>query len=411
MQMRLTLKNLSRAFYEPPGLLRFPASWFKQQAETRGLQLEKGDLFQIEISDCWLPELNGILISGRENISERLMQLNAFARKLQDMDPVSQAIYKQKVKNHRSEWQEADDVIAEFSRLADNISSYTIYEGIYDDEVLGEVCFDNGWLGSADGISEEMLNFISKEKMGEEYRKSIDGAYMQGGFAVPDRVEPTLSQTDEDFGSQRNMLDEKSDGTLRIILRTREEEQEKDICWTLPDPENSYRKLESVRYRRPWKIESGAYTVQECDCIIPQMNMMLKKECDFEKWNEFAECLAQLNESGQLLKYTALLSMKASESVDEALALAEKLDSYEYRSDICTSRGYAMGKLKEAGDVKDMVRAGLDLTKFGEIKLKQDSIYCCAYGLLREKTDQAMILGESHQIPEGHHGSMEMKLQ
>ena len=147
MQMRLILKNLSRAFYEPPGLLRFPASWFKQQAETRGLQLEKGDLFQIEISDCWVPELNGILISGRENISERLMQLNAFARKLQDMDPVSQAIYKQKVKNHRSEWQEADDVIAEFSRLADNISSYTIYEGIYDDEVLGEVCFDNGWLG------------------------------------------------------------------------------------------------------------------------------------------------------------------------------------------------------------------------------------------------------------------------
>ena len=123
MQMRLTLKNLSRAFYEPPGLLRFPASWFKQQAETRGLRLEKGDLFQIEISDCWVPELNGILISGRENISERLMQLNAFARKLQDMDPVSQAIYKQKVKNHRSEWQEADDVIAEFSRLADNISS------------------------------------------------------------------------------------------------------------------------------------------------------------------------------------------------------------------------------------------------------------------------------------------------
>ena len=64
-----------------------------------------------------------------------------------------------------------------------------------------------------------------------------------------------------------------------------------------------------------------------------------------------------------------------------------------------------MSKLKEAGDVKDMVRAGLDLTKFGEIKLKQDNIYCCAYGLLREKTDQVMILGESH------HGSMEMKLQ
>lgn len=47
MQMRLTLKNLSRAFYEPPGLLRFPASWFKQQAETRGLQLEREIYFRL----------------------------------------------------------------------------------------------------------------------------------------------------------------------------------------------------------------------------------------------------------------------------------------------------------------------------------------------------------------------------
>ena len=411
MQMRLTLKNISCAPYEPSGRLELPASWFKQQAEIRVLQLEKGDLYQIELEDCWVQELNSILISGKEDISEKLMQLNAFSRKLQDMDPVSQAIYMQKVKNHRSEWWEADDVIAEFSRLADNIFSYTIHEGIHDDEALGKVCFDNGWLGSADGISEEMLSFISKEKMGEQYRKSVDGAYTQGGFAVLDKEKPTLSQTEKDFSSRQNLLDEKSDGTLRIILRTREDGQEKDICWTLPDPEKSYRKLlESVRYRMSWKVETGVYTVQECDCIIPQMNKMLKRECDFEKWNEFAECLAQLKESGQLLKYTALLSMKASESVDEALTLAEKMDAYEYRSDICTLWGYAISILRQAGDVKDMVRAGLDLTKFGEIKLKQENIYCCSYGLLREKTDQTMILGESHQISERHYGAMEMKM-
>lgn len=400
MQMRVTMKNLSRGYWEPVARLELPTSWFKQQSEIRLLQLADDDLYQIEVGESCVPALKGIVLSGGKNISEKVNQLNHLARKLEGMDAVVQGIYSKVVEDYRSKCQESADLIDELSRLTDTISSYTFYEGIYNDELLGEVCITNKWLGSVDGIPEALMDCLSRAKMGEKYRKSVYGVYTSSGFAMPDTLEPTLASKEDNTVSHRNLLDEKSVGTLRIILRTMEEDQEKTFCWTLPDEEKGYRKLGEVKYRSSGKPEAGIYQIQECDCIIPQLNMMLKRKGNFEKWNEMAECLAQIEKSGQLLKYTALLSMKASESVEEALVLAKKLDSYDYLSDICSAHEYGRIVLQQAGlDVKDALAADMDLMKFGEIKLKQKNFYCSPYGLLKEKMNQVQNLNELHQMP------------
>lgn len=411
MHLLITLQNKSRPYWEPISYFQLPTSWFRRQAEIQSVQLGPDDPYEIELEDTWPSALNMVVISGAGDAAEQIARLNQLARRLEDMDLPMVAVYNEVLKNHRDEWLGYTDMVERLMKIADTISSYNLYPSVYTDEVLGKLCMEKRLVEGTGDIPMELLECFSAEKLGERFRKSVDGVYGTYGFAVPVRTSQDMTQSSDVKMNRADLTDEKPDGTVQIRMYTLENGQKKEVCLSLPDSEEKYKAYSYIEYGDREIQKDGEYKIQACECLIPQLDMVLKKEGDFEKWNEFAKHLEELEASGQLLKYVALLSMKASETVDAALALADTLDMYEYHQDICSAESYARGVLKQAGlDVNDLLAAEMRPYRYGEILIKKENIHCCTYGMIRLKRDQALLSDEKISVQESGQTAMEINM-
>ena len=81
------------------------------------------------------------------------------------------------------EYYESDFInIKDLINLTYSVDDYSVATNIFNDTELGEMLIDNGMVEGIENLSDEMIEFLDAEKIGEAHRMSENGVYVNGCY-------------------------------------------------------------------------------------------------------------------------------------------------------------------------------------------------------------------------------------
>lgn len=138
--------------------------------------LVKTDIMPFSISECErVPLLNQLRFDGTN-----LYELNYLAKQISEFDNTQLAAYNALLPLvvGENELISIKDVI----NLTYCVDDYSVASNIFNDTELGEMLIDNGMFEGIENLSDEMIEFLDAEKIGEAYRTAENGVYVNGCY-------------------------------------------------------------------------------------------------------------------------------------------------------------------------------------------------------------------------------------
>ena len=132
---------------------------------------------------------------------------------------------------------------------------------------------------------------------------------------------------------------------------------------------------------------------QYADCMIPAAKDWLNIAQDMEQANTFAAALDYMENSGEILKYKALLESVGCGSLENALLLAGGVSEYELDTECPGPEAYAreyLSRLLEGIEGPDISNY-FHLYPLGEFLMKHEHAGNTSYGILRHKDDGQIL--------------------
>ena len=253
-----------------------------------------------------------------------------------------------------------DDIL----RVAENIGSYTLLEGVSNDRELGLFLVNCGYTS----FPEDVLPYLDYAVIGAEYYADHGGAYSSAGYV----------KRKEGFG-----LSEPSED---VVFRLELQNGERYAFWLeLPTDDE-----EIERAKR--QLRADDFT--QCDIkrtdYIPYLKELVPSDCiSVEEANELAQFIQEMRQTdGELMKYLSALSLEQPETFSEALEIATQLDSYErVPSD---PEEYGREILRNIGaddELLDTIDGYMDFAGLGEATMAEEDIVQTEFGLIRRCVD------------------------
>lgn len=313
-----------------------------------------------------------VLFPGLQS-GEGFPALNALAERLTSLDSRQRTAFEGLVKLQDGRPMEPDALIT----LSEQAKHCQVAPEATDDASLGRVYAANGSIPEVKDVPDKVFELLDFQLLGRRIRQSAGGVFTRQGYVVPDgNWKPTE-------GQELRIAPEAPTGFFRLELRLGEERAE----LTLP----AGQELVEVRERME-AVGLPNCAVTAFHSRVPQLPAAWAALERLDTLNCLAIRLMVLAErdSLALIKYKAVLEVSSISSLEDAMALTERLDAYNLNWAAASPEDVARGELRRSmgEENADLLCWYLNLYGYGEALIQQYGGELTDYGLLTRADGQ-----------------------
>ena len=334
------------------------------------------------------PELFPALASG-----EDFPALNALAEKLAGLSGQERTAFEGLARLQDGRPMEPDALIT----LSEQAKHCQVAPEATDDASLGRVYAANGSIPEVKDVPDKVFELLDFQLLGRRIRQSAGGVFTRQGYVVPDgNWKPTE-------GQEPRIAPEAPTGFFRLELRLGEERAE----LTLP----AGQELVEVRERME-AVGLPNCAVTAFHSRVPQLPAAWATPERLDTLNCLAIRLTVLEdrEPLKLVKYKAVLEVSPPSSLEEAMALTERLDAYNLNWAAASPEDVARGELRRSmgEENADLLCWYLNLYGYGEALIQQYGGELTDYGLLTRADGQPV---QKPLPPQPTRGGVQMEMR
>ena len=313
-----------------------------------------------------------VLFPGLQS-GEGFPALNALAERLTSLDSRQRTAFEGLVKLQDGRPMEPDALIT----LSEQAKHCQVAPEATDDASLGRVYAANGSIPEVKDVPDKVFELLDFQLLGRRIRQSAGGVFTKQGYVVPDgNWKPTE-------GQEPRIAPEAPTGFFRLELQLGEERAE----LTLP----AGQELVEVRERME-AVGLPNCAVTAFHSRVPQLPAAWATPERLDTLNCLAIRLMVLAErdSLALIKYKAVLEVSSISSLEDAMALTERLDAYNLNWAAASPEDVARGELRRSmgEENADLLCWYLNLYGYGETLIQQYGGELTDYGLLTRADGQ-----------------------
>ena len=330
-----------------------------------------------------------VLFPGLQS-GEGFPALNALAERLTSLDSRQRTAFEGLVKLQDGRPMEPDALIT----LSEQAKHCQVAPEATDDASLGRVYAANGSIPEVKDVPDRVFELLDFQLLGRRVRQSEGGIFPRQGYVVPDgNWKPAA-------GQEPRSAPEAPTGFFRLELRLGEERAE----LTLP----AGQELVEVRERME-AVGLPNCAVTAFHSRVPQLPAAWATPERLDTLNCLAIRLMVLAErdSLALIKYKAVLEVSSISSLEDAMALTERLDAYNLNWAAASPEDVARGELRRSmgEENADLLCRYLNLYGYGEALIQRYGGELTDYGLLTRVDGQPV---QNPLPPQPKLGGMEM---
>lgn len=313
-----------------------------------------------------------VLFPGLQS-GEGFPALNALAERLTSLDSRQRTAFEGLVKLQDGRPMEPDALIT----LSEQAKHCQVAPEATDDASLGRVYAANGSIPAVKDVPDKVFELLDFQLLGRRIRQSAGGVFTRQGYVVPDgNWKPTE-------GQEPRIAPEAPTGFFRLELRLGEERAE----LTLP----AGQELVEVRERME-AVGLPNCAVTAFHSRVPQLPAAWAALERLDTLNCLAIRLMVLAErdSLALIKYKSVLEVSSISSLEDAMALTERLGAYNLNWAAASPEDVARGELRRSMEEEnaDLLCRYLNLYGYGEALIQQYGGELTDYGLLTRADGQ-----------------------
>ena len=333
-----------------------------------------------------------VLFPGLQS-GEGFPALNALAERLTSLDSRQRTAFEGLVKLQDGRPMEPDALIT----LSEQAKHCQVAPEATDDASLGRVYAANGSIPEVKDVPDRVFELLDFQLLGRRIRQSAGGVFTRQGYVVPDgNWKPTE-------GQEPRIAPEAPTGFFRLELRLGEERAE----LTLP----AGQELVEVRDQME-AVGISNCTVTAFHSRVPQIPEAWATPERLDTLNCLAIRLMVLAErdSLALIKYKAVLEVSSISSLEDAMALTERLDAYNLNWAAASPEDVARGELRRSmgEENADLLCWYLNLYGYGEALIQQYGGELTDYGLLTRADGQPV---QKPLPPQPTRGGLQMEMR
>ena len=333
-----------------------------------------------------------VLFPGLQS-GEGFPALNALAERLTSLDSRQRTAFEGLVKLQDGRPMEPDALIT----LSEQAKHCQVAPEATDDASLGRVYAANGSIPEVKDVPDKVFELLDFQLLGRRIRQSAGGVVTRQGYVVPDgNWKPTE-------GQELRIAPEAPTGFFRLELRLGEERAE----LTLP----AGQELVEVRERME-AVGLPNCAVTAFHSRVPQLPAAWATPERLDTLNCLAIRLMVLAErdSLALIKYKAVLEVSSISSLEDAMALTERLDAYNLNWAAASPEDVARGELRRSmgEENADLLCWYLNLYGYGEALIQQYGGELTDYGLLTRADGQPV---QKPLPPQPTRGGVQMEMR
>ena len=333
-----------------------------------------------------------VLFPGLQS-GEGFPALNALAERLTSLDSRQRTAFEGLVKLQDGRPMEPDALIT----LSEQAKHCQVAPEATDDASLGRVYAANGSIPEVKDVPDKVFELLDFQLLGRRIRQSAGGVFTRQGYVVPDgNWKPTE-------GQDPRIAPEAPTGFFRLELRLGEERAE----LTLP----AGQELVEVRERME-AVGLPNCAVTAFHSRVPQLPAAWATPERLDTLNCLAIRLMVLAErdSLALIKYKAVLEVSSISSLEDAMALTERLDAYNLNWAAASPEDVARGELRRSmgEENADLLCWYLNLYGYGEALIQQYGGELTDYGLLTRADGQPV---QKPLPPQPTRGGVQMEMR
>ena len=333
-----------------------------------------------------------VLFPGLQS-GEGFPALNALAERLTSLDSRQRTAFEGLVKLQDGRPMEPDALIT----LSEQAKHCQVAPEATDDASLGRFYAANGSIPEVKDVPDKVFELLDFQLLGRRIRQSAGGVFTRQGYVVPDgNWKPTE-------GQEPRIAPEAPTGFFRLELRLGEERAE----LTLP----AGQELVEVRERME-AVGLPNCAVTAFHSRVPQLPAAWATPERLDTLNCLAIRLMVLAErdSLALIKYKAVLEVSSISSLEDAMALTERLDAYNLNWAAASPEDVARGELRRSmgEENADLLCWYLNLYGYGEALIQQYGGELTDYGLLTRADGQPV---QKPLPPQPTRGGVQMEMR
>ena len=281
-----------------------------------------------------------------------------------------------------------------FAALAEQAEHCQVVPEATDDASLGRVYAASGSTREVKGVPDRVFELLDFQLLGRRVRQSEGGIFTRQGYVVPDGNWKPAE------GQEPRSAPEAPTSFFRLELRLGEERAE----LTLP----AGQELVEVRDQMD-AVGISNCTVTAFHSRVPQLPAAWATPEQLDTLNCLAIRLTVLEdrEPLKLIKYKAVLEASPPTSLEDAMALTERLDAYNLNWAAASPEDVARGELRRSmgEENADLLCRYLNLYGYGEALIQRYGGELTDYGLLTRVDGQPV---QNPLPPQPKLGGMEM---
>lgn len=312
------------------------------------------------------------------------------AKQISEFDNTQLAAYNALLPLVVGEYYESELIsIKDLINLTYSVDDYPVASNIFNDTELGEMLIDNGMFEGIENLSDEMIEFLDAEKIGEAHRIEENGVYVNGCYISREGFEPKEvfngeSLPDNAVDNYLFRLDIADDGLLQNWI-------------TVPLNENSERFFNLTNVTE-FKLIDFESAIPQISKYADGMHNKITLD-ELQRINELAKGFLFLDEI-QSIKFKAALfyeGINTLEDMDKIESILKNVDSYNLKYFNVYPSDFAKDYLKEYLDEafpKEYLEL-IDTNALGDMLMGELQGGYTPYGILLKSSNEQILSNES----------------
>ena len=261
-----------------------------------------------------------------------------------------------------------------------NLDKCEIVDGIYDAESLGRMYVDNGMLDWMISLPKEAWNFLDYKAIGEKIRESEDGLFTEDGYFTCNDKEYAEVYDGEHF--PETFEDDK------YIFKLLIESKNGEVKDWLVLPASKEGKANFLK-------ELGAESFDECMLMAVQsmestIPMCIKDLSQLGLLNSLAHRMRDMERTGELAKYKAVIEGFGCAALDEAISYANRMQDFVLYPESSSAIEYAKDIYDETfgGIVPESFSKHFNFASYSVDLMNTEKVAVTEYGVIKDKADK-----------------------
>ena len=261
-----------------------------------------------------------------------------------------------------------------------NLDKCEIVDGIYDAESLGRMYVDNGMLDWMISLPKEAWNFLDYKAIGEKIRESEDGLFTEDGYFTCNDKEYAEVYDGEHFPEA--FEDDK------YIFKLLIESKNGEVKDWLVLPASKESKANFLK-------QLGANSFDDCMLMAVQsmestIPMCIKDLSQLGLLNSLAHRMRDMERTGELAKYKAVIEGFGCTVLDEAIAYANRMQDFVLYPESSSAIEYAKDIYDETfgGIVPESFSKHFNFASYSVDLMNTEKVAVTEYGVIKDKADK-----------------------